>query len=157
MSTEKLIEHVSSMMNFVNIQRLWMQRHLEPIAKKYKLKMSDLSLMLLLHINKGIQTAKDVSTFSDLKRGNISLLVKYLSCKGFINQLAVEGDRRMKKLVLTSKCDEILEECDEIMVKLFKLSLDGIEEEDLLRAREVFTKMYENIIKEEKRNLEENR
>lgn len=157
MSTEKLIEHVSSMMNFVNIQRLWMQRHLEPIAKKYKLKMSDLSLMLLLHINKGIQTAKDVSTFSDLKRGNISLLVEYLSCKGFINQLAVEGDRRMKKLVLTSKCDEILEECDEIMVKLFKLSLDGIEEEDLLRAREVFTKMYENIIKEEKRNLEENR
>lgn len=157
MSAENLIEHISSMMNFVNIQRLWMQRHLEPIAKKYKLKMSDLSLMLLLHINKELKTAKDIAMFSDLKRGNISLIVESLSCRGFIKQLAVEGDRRMKKLELTSKCDEILEECDEIMVKLFKLSLDGIEEEDLLRAREVFTKMYENIIKEEKRNLEENR
>ncbi len=156
MSAENLIEHISSMMNFMNIQRLWMQRHLEPIAKKYKLKMSDLSLMLLLHINKRIQTAKDVSNFSDLKRGNISLLVEYLSCKGFINQLAVEGDRRMKRLVLTSKCDEILNECDEVMVKLFELSLDGIEEEEILRARDVFTKIYKNILKEEHKTLEEN-
>lgn len=157
MSAENLIEHIGSMMNFMNIQRLWMQRHLEPIAKKYKLKMSDLSLMLLLHINTELQTAKDIATFSDLKRGNISLLVEYLSCKGFINQLAVEGDRRMKRLVLTSKCDEILNECDEVMVKLFKLSLDGIEEEEILRARDVFTKIYKNILKEEHKTLEENR
>ncbi len=157
MSAENLIEHISSMMNFVNIQRLWMQRHLEPIAKKNKLKMSDLSLMLLLHINKRIQTAKDVSNFSDLKRGNISLLVESLSCRGFIKQLAVEGDRRMKKLVLTSKCDEILNECDEVMVKLFKLSLDGIAEDELLRAKEVFFQMYKNIEKEEHKSLEENR
>lgn len=75
MSAENLIEHISSMMNFVNIQRLWMQRHLEPIAKKYKLKMSDLSLMLLLHINKEIKTAKDVANFSDLKE-------KYLFASG---------------------------------------------------------------------------
>lgn len=157
MSAENLIEHISSMMKFVNIQRLWMQRHLEPIAKKYKLKMSDLSLMLLLHINKEIQTAKDVSKFSDLKRGNISLLVESLSCRGFIKQLAVEGDRRMKKLVLTSKCDEILKECDEILVTLFKIMIDGVDETELLGARQVFIEMYENIKKEEKRNLEENK
>ncbi len=157
MSTENLIEHISSMMNFVNIQRLWMQRHLEPIAKKYKLKMSDLSLMLLLHINKEIQTAKDVSKFSDLKRGNISLIVESLSCRGFIKQLAVQGDRRMKKLVLTSKCDEILKKCDEILLVLFKLMIEGIAEDELLGARQVFIKMYENIEKEEHKSLEENR
>ncbi len=157
MSAENLIEHISSMMNFVNIQRLWMQRHLEPIAKKYKLKMSDLSLMLLLHINKEIKTAKDVANFSDLKRGNISLLVESLSCRGFIKQLAVEGDRRMKRLVLTSKCDEILKQCDEILLVLFKLMVEGVAEDELLGARQVFIKMYENIIKEEQRNLEENK
>ena len=145
------------MMNFVNIQRLWMQRHLEPIAKKYKLKMSDLSLMLLLHINKEIKTAKDVANFSDLKRGNISLLVESLSCRGFIKQLAVEGDRRMKRLVLTSKCDEILKQCDEILLVLFELMIEGVAEDELLGARQVFIKMYENIIKEEQRNLEENK
>ncbi len=157
MSAENLIEHISSMMNFVNIQRLWMQRHLEPIAKKYKLKMSDLSLMLLLHINKEIKTAKDVANFSDLKRGNISLLVESLSCRGFIKQLAVEGDRRMKRLVLTSKCDEILKQCDEILLVLFELMIEGVAEDELLGARQVFIKMYENIIKEEQRNLEENK
>ena len=157
MSAENLIEHISSMMNFVNIQRLWMQRHLEPIAKKYKLKMSDLSLMLLLHINKEIKTAKDVANFSDLKRGNISLLVESLSCRGFIKQLAVEGDRRMKRLVLTSKCDEILKQCDEILLVLFELMIEGVSDDELLGARQVFIKMYENIIKEEQRNMEENK
>lgn len=134
-----------------------MFRHLEPIAKKYKLKMSDLSLILLLHINKEIQTAKDISTFSDLKRGNISLIVESLSCRGFLKQLAVEGDRRMKRLVLTSMCDEILKETDGILETLFKLMIDGIEEEELLRCKEVFIKMYENILKEEYKNLEVNR
>ena len=157
MSAENLIEHISSMMNFVNIQRLWMQRHLEPIAKKYKLKMSDLSLMLLLHINKELKTAKDIAMFSDLKRGNISLIVESLSCRGFIKQLAVEGDRRMKKLELTSKCDGVLNECDEILLALFKIMIEGIAEDELLRAKEVFVQMYKNIEKEEHKYLEENR
>lgn len=85
----QFIEQASSTMTFAYLQRAWMQRHLEVISKKYKLKMSDLNLMLLVHINKDVKTAKDVAKFSELKRGNISLIVESLSCRGFINQLSV--------------------------------------------------------------------
>ena len=154
----QFIEQASSTMTFAYLQRAWMQRHLEVISKKYKLKMSDLNLMLLVHINKDVKTAKDVAKFSELKRGNISLIVESLSCRGFINQLSVEGDRRMKRLVLTPKCEEILKECDEKIIQLLKISMEGISMEEIQQAKQVFTKMYQNITNEEKkRTLEENR
>lgn len=154
----QFIEQASSTMTFAYLQRAWMQRHLEVISKKYKLKMSDLNLMLLVHINKDVKTAKDVAKFSELKRGNISLIVESLSYRGFINQLSVEGDRRMKRLVLTPKCEEILKECDEKMIQLLKISMEGISVEELQQAKQVFAKMYQNITNEEKkRTLEENR
>lgn len=154
----QFIEQASSTMTFAYLQRAWMQRHLEVISKKYKLKMSDLNLMLLVHINKDVKTAKDVAKFSELKRGNISLIVESLSCRGFINQLSVEGDRRMKRLVLTPKCEEILKECDEKIIQLLKISMEGISMEEIQQAKQVFTKMYQNITNEEKkRTLEENK
>lgn len=154
----QFIEQASSTMTFAYLQRAWMQRHLEVISKKYKLKMSDLNLMLLVHINKDVKTAKDVAKFSELKRGNISLIVESLSCRGFINQLSVEGDRRMKRLVLTPKCEEILKECDEKIIQLLKISLEGISVEEIQQAKQIFAKMYQNITNEEKkRTLEENR
>lgn len=154
----QFIEQASTTMTFAYLQRAWMQRHLEVISKKYKLKMSDLNLMLLVHINKDVKTAKDVAKFSELKRGNISLIVESLSCRGFINQLSVEGDRRMKRLVLTPKCEEILKECDEKIIQLLKISLEGISVEEIQQAKQVFAKMYQNITNEEKkRTLEENR
>lgn len=154
----QFIEQASSTMTFAYLQRVWMQRHLEVISKKYKLKMSDLNLMLLVHINKDVKTAKDVAKFSELKRGNISLIVESLSCRGFINQLSVEGDRRMKRLVLTPKCEEILKECDEKIIQLLKISMEGISVEEIQQAKQVFAKMYQNITNEEKkRTLEENR
>ena len=158
MLPSQFIEQASSTMTFAYLQRAWMQRHLEVISKKYKLKMSDLNLMLLVHINKDVKTAKDVAKFSELKRGNISLIVESLSCRGFINQLSVEGDRRMKRLVLTPKCTEILKECDEKIIQLLKISMEGISVEEIQQAKQVFAKMYQNITNEEKkRTLEENR
>ena len=142
MLPSQFIEQASSTMTFAYLQRAWMQRHLEVISKKYKLKMSDLNLMLLVHINKDVKTAKDVAKFSELKRGNISLIVESLSCRGFINQLSVEGDRRMKRLVLTPKCTEILKECDEKIIQLLKISMEGISVEEIQQAKQVFAKMY---------------
>lgn len=143
----EFIEHVSPMMNYGYIQKTWLEKHFKPICKKFRLKMSDLSLILLLHINHEIHTAKDVSKFSDLKRGNISLIVEYLSCRGMIEQKSIEGDRRMKELVLTDKCDELLEEADEVLCFHLKTLFEGISEEDLDNCKKVFMKMYENLLK----------
>lgn len=144
-------------MRFGYIQRKWIENHVEIIAKKYKMKSSDLNLMYFLRLNKEIETAKDIAKYTDLKRGNISLIVEALFCRGYINQTAIEGDRRMKKLVLTPKCDEILEELDEVVNTLMKILLDGFSKEDLETLRKNFKCMYENMEKEDSKSLEEKR
>mgnify|MGYP004460472109 FL=1 len=149
-----ILEHTASIMKFGYIQKSWVAQHIEPVAKKNKLKLSDISLLYLLHLNKEFNTAKDVEKYSDLKRGNISLIVESLTCRGFLIQEQIEGDRRMKKLVLTSKCNPIFEECDEIVGALLKISLQGISEEELLVMKNCFKKMYRNMQNEEKRSLE---
>lgn len=153
----KLLESVMPIMRFGYIQRKWIENHVEIIAKKYKMKSSDLKLMYFLRLNKEIETAKDIAKYTDLKRGNISLIVEALFCRGYINQIAIEGDRRMKKLVLTPKCDEILEELDEVVNTLMKILLDGFSKEDLETLRKNFKCMYENMEKEDSKSLEEKR
>lgn len=152
-----LLESVMPIMRFGYIQRTWIEKHVEIIAKKYKMKSSDLNLMYFLRLNKEIETAKDVAKYTDLKRGNISLIVEALSRRGYINQIAIEGDRRMKRLVLTPKCNEILEELDEVVNTLMKILLDGFSKDDLENLRKNFRCMYENLEKEDLKSLEEKR
>lgn len=153
----ELLENIMPMMKFGYIQRKWVEKHVEIIAKKYKMKSSDLNLMYFLRLNKEIETAKDIAKYTDLKRGNISLIVEALSCRGYINQIAIEGDRRMKKLVLTPKCNEILEELDEVVNTLMKILLFGFSKEDLESLRKNFRCMYKNMEKEDSKFLEEKR
>lgn len=150
-----LLESVMPIMRFGYIQRTWIEKHVEIIAKKYKMKSSDLNLMYFLRLNKEIETAKDVAKYTDLKRGNISLIVEALSRRGYINQIAIEGDRRMKRLVLTPKCNEILEDLDEVVNTLMKILLDGFSKDDLENLRKNFRCMYENLEKEDLKSLEE--
>lgn len=153
----ELLESVMPIMRFGYIQRTWIEKHVEIIAKKYKMKSSDLNLMYFLRLNKEIETAKDVAKYTDLKRGNISLIVEALSRRGYINQIAIEGDRRMKRLVLTPKCNEILEDLDEVVNTLMKILLDGFSKDDLENLRKNFRCMYENLEKEDLKSLEEKR
>ncbi len=142
------LEGISSFIKYLYIQKNILHKNLTPIAKKYKLKMSELNLMLSVRFNKEIQTASDIAKFSELKRGNISLIVETLTCRRFLKQLGVEGDRRMKKLVLTEKAESVLKECEQIMTVIYENSMEGISVEELNGARNVFKKLYENSLKE---------
>ena len=55
-----ILEHTTSIMKFGYTQKSWVAQHIEPVAKKNKLKLSDISLLYLLHLNKEFNTAKDV-------------------------------------------------------------------------------------------------
>ena len=49
--------------------------------------------------------------------------------------------------MLTDKCDELLEEADEVLCFHLKTLFEGISEEDLDNCKKVFMKMYENLLK----------
>lgn len=124
-----------------------MKEKLIPIAEKYGIKKTELSLMLLLHMNSKLKTAKEVEEFSELKRGIISITVESLCNAEYLRQITSEEDRRMKYLKLTEKAEPILKDCDEIICSYMKKIMEGISKEEIEICQKVFTKMNENSLK----------
>lgn len=152
MICKDFFDHVKPMMNYSLIQKTWLRTNCEPICKKYKLKMSEYQILLLIHVNSDVQTAKDIEKFSEMKRANISILVEILCKKGFLIQEAIENDRRMKKLTLTKECDELIHDTDKIIDYLVINTFKDIDNEDLAICEKVFNKMYENLIETTSKN-----
>ena len=147
MINKNTFEMISPMMNHAYMMKSWFVEKLMPVEKKYNLKQTELSILIVLHLNPEIQTARDIENFCELKRGNISICVEKLFMRGLLEQQSVEGDRRLKKLVLTEKTSQILEECDNLIEFYINALLEGIDCEDLKKSRKIFDKMVENQAK----------
>lgn len=139
------MQDLSDFLKFATLHKASYQKFLMPIAKKYQMKISDLTLLLLLHYSSYVKTAKDIGDFSELKRGNISVIVESLTQKEFIRQEIDPDDRRSKFLFLTEKCDEIVKECDEVAVIYKEILTEGITEEEMNLCEKVFNKMCKNM------------
>lgn len=145
MIEKKLYEHIEPMMNHAYMQKKWFEAQFKPICREYELKNSDLSVLLALHLNHSIKTAVDIEKFGELKRGNISLCVDTLCQRGYLQQQVDENDRRFKQLVVTSKADELLEKCDQIINSYCCYIFRGITKEEAENCDSVFRKMNENL------------
>lgn len=145
MVEKKLYEHIEPMMNHAYMQKKWFEAQFKPICREYELKNSDLSVLLALHLNHSIKTAVDIEKFGELKRGNISLCVDTLCQRGYLQQQVDENDRRFKQLVVTSKADELLEKCDQIINSYSCYIFRGITKEEVENCDSVFRKMNKNL------------
>lgn len=157
MICKEFFDHVRPMMNYSLIQKTWLKTNCEPICKKFKLKMSEYQILILLHVNSDVKTAKDIEKFSEMKRANISILVETLCKKGFLVQESIENDRRMKKLVFTKECEEILHETDKLLDYLVTNTFKNIEKKDIEICEKVFNKMYENLLETTSKKRGENK
>ena len=151
MICKEFFDHVRPLMNYSVIERTWLKEKSEPICKKYKLKLSEYWVLLLLHVNSDVKTAKDIEKFSDMKRANISILVEILCKKGFLKQELIENDRRMKELIMTDVCKPLMDETDELLNFLVSNVFKNIEKKDFEICERVFNQMYLNLIETTKK------
>lgn len=145
MVKKKLFEHIEPMMNHAYMQKKWFEAQFKPICREHELKNSELNVLLALHLNHSIKTAVDIEKFREMKRGNISVCVDILCQRGFIIQTIDENDRRFKRLKLTEKAEEILENCDEIINSYCSYIFRGVSKEEFEICDKVFKKMNENL------------
>lgn len=149
MLSQELLEEANSFMNFIYLQRTWIDQHLDIVARKNKLKLPELKIILCLEFNKEIKTAKDIEKYSDFKRANISILVSSLACRGYLNQVSDENDKRLKKLELTKKCNVFIGECKEMIQKYMNIAFKDISDDEIETLKKIITQMYKNFNGEE--------
>lgn len=124
------------------------EKKVQPVIDEYDLRPVELDILVLLHREKNIDTAKAIVQRKRLSKAHISKSIDNLSEKGFIQVCEDEDDHRILHIQLTGKSQEVVkrmiaiyEECKEIMQT-------GISQEELEVVKNVVLKMNENISRE---------
>ena len=124
------------------------EKKVQPVIDEYDLRPVELDILVLLHREKNIDTAKAIVQRKHLSKAHISKSIDNLSEKGFIQVCEDEDDHRILHIQLTWKSQEVVkrmiaiyEECKEIMQT-------GISQEELEVVKNVVLKMNENISRE---------
>ena len=124
------------------------EKKVQPVIDEYDLRPVELDILVLLHREKNIDTAKAIVQRKHLSKAHISKSIDNLSEKGFIQVCEDEDDHRILHIQLTGKSQEVVkrmiaiyEECKEIMQ-------NGISQEELEVVKNVVLKMNENINRE---------
>ena len=131
-------------MSGVQLKKL-LSRKFEPIMKECDLRPVELDILVLLHREKYIDTAKGIIEKKHLSKAHISKSIDNLRSKQFIYITEDDEDHRILHISLTKKSKEVIgnvikvyEECREIMQK-------DISKEEIDVVRRVMSKINENI------------
>ena len=88
---------------------------------------------------------KDIENQFSVRRSTVSRVITLMEQKGLVERVAVDGDARLRKLVLTDKAWEIHKKIEADLSAIEERLSDGISEEDLAVFRSVASRMMENI------------
>ncbi len=96
--------------------------------------------------NKGREVfQRDIEEHFAVRRSTVSRVVTLMEQKGLIERCSVEGDARLKKLVLTDKAWQIHAEIETDLNELEEKLVSGISENDLKVFRKVAKQMAQNM------------
>lgn len=125
-----------------------MAKKVEPIIKECDLRPVELDLLVFLHGEKHIDTAKGIIQKKHLSKAHISKSVDNLRTKGYIRVTEDENDHRVFHISLTEQSEKVIEkvihayeECRNIMQK-------GIRREEVETVKKVISRMNQNINQE---------
>lgn len=125
-----------------------MAKKVEPIIQECDLRPVELDILVFLHSEKTIDTAKGIIQKKHLSKAHISKSIDNLRSKGFIRISEDDSDHRLLHISLTERSEEVIgqvvhvyEECRDIMQR-------GISRDDLEVVKKVIRKMNQNINQE---------
>lgn len=95
--------------------------------------------------NSGDTFQRDVEKEFNIRRSTATEILQLMEKNGFITKESVANDRRLKKLVITSKGKSIEKTIDNNIDEIEKISLKGISDADIETFFRVLDKISENI------------
>ena len=116
------------------------------ISKKTGVHHTALEIILFLNDNKERNSAKDICDLLNLKANLVSFHIFKLVKDGYIIRESIDGDRRKVKLVLTEKCDLIINRGNLIKKEIYNNIMTECNEEELNTVSEFLWKLKKIII-----------
>lgn len=124
------------------------EKKVQPVIEEYDLRPVELDILVLLHREKNIDTAKAIVQRKHLSKAHISKSIDNLSEKGFIQVCEDEDDHRILHIQLTGKSQDVVKRMIAIYAECKETMQTGISQEELEVVKNVVLKMNENISRE---------
>ena len=120
-------------------------RCLEPVCKRFRLTQNELTVLLFLHNNPGLDRAADIVSCRGIAKSHVSLAVSHLEARSILIRRFEPADRRACHLVLTEKGMEIAEAGAKRQRQFFEALYVGISPEERELMRSVAQKIMNNV------------
>lgn len=131
----------------VQLKKL-LAKKVEMVIQECDLRPVELDLLVFLHNEKNIDTAKEIIQKKHLSKAHISKSIDNLRTKGFIKVNEDEQDHRISHITLTEKSIEFVSRVEELYTECRERMQQDISEEELEIVKNVILKMSDNINKE---------
>lgn len=103
----------------------------KPLCQELGMPQMAFDILMFLSVNPGLCTARDINRQQGFKKNVLSVNVNRLVGQGYLERLAVEGDRRKVQLVLTEKAQPIVARGKRAQEEFDLLIREGIAPEEL--------------------------
>ena len=118
---------------------------MRPLTVELKMAQPAVDILLFLANNPGMDTARDICTYRQLKPALVSLYIENLVQLGFLAREGVPGDRRKCRLVLTEAAAPVVEKGLARQAAFTARMLEGLSPEELAAGQHCLSVITENI------------
>lgn len=118
---------------------------LEPVAKENHLTLAELDILLFLANNPGCDTAQEIVKNRLMTKSYVSLGLRSLEKKHYIERSLVPGNRKTIHLKVMPSAQSIIMQGNEVQEELKNLLFEGIDEEEMDVLRKSFFRFAENM------------
>ena len=118
----------------------------QPVCKKYQLSQTSFDVLMFLANNPEYNTARDICEIRGIRTGIASVAVDLLVKNGYIHMQQDASDRRLTRLILTEKSEEIIQSGRLIQREFGAQLITGISDEEMTAYMKTAQKFRENIL-----------
>ena len=134
-------------MSGIQLKKL-MAKKVEPIIHECGLRPVEVDILVFLHREKSIDTAKGIIQMKHLSKAHISKSIDNLRSRGYIQLNEDENDHRIWHISLTERSKEVIRQVTDIYAECREIMQRGISPEELEIVKKVISKMNQNINEE---------
>ena len=131
-------------MSGVQLKKL-ISKKAEPVMEEYDLRSEELDILVFLHNEKNVDTAKGIIERKHLSKAHISKSIDNLRTGGFIQITEDEEDHRVLHIRLTDKSNEVIRKMSGVYAECRDIMMNGISEEELNIVKTILRHMNENV------------
>ncbi|AMW32237.1 DNA-binding transcriptional regulator, MarR family [Fervidobacterium changbaicum] len=148
---KELMEHARILALLNSIQRSVFKFVHEKTLKEFNIHPGQIPILFILRKEEGL-SQKEIAKRIGVEQGTIAVMLRRMEKNGLVRRVPDEQDRRITRVYLTEKSEDVLKSLAKIVKEAEELLVGGLSDEEKQEVENILKKLQNNI----KRKVEDN-